>query len=109
MPAADGSLPEAEISGLISPETLDARWQEWWRQCRPVGYELRGCARATWVRFHTLPGSRRYAEDDSEYAEILRRHHVLLGEMPADEMLVVTIAWSGRREPAQREPRLAEA
>jgi hypothetical protein len=62
MPAADDSLPEAEISGLISPETLDARWQERWPRCRPVGYELRGCARATWVRFHTLSGSKRYAE-----------------------------------------------
>jgi hypothetical protein len=105
--ATDDALPEAEISGLISPQTLNERWQERWPRCRPVGYELRCCAPATWVRFHTLPGSKRYAEDDSEYAEILRRHHALLGEMPAGEVLVMTIAWSGSREPARREPRLA--
>jgi hypothetical protein len=102
-------LPEAGIGELISLATLTARWQERWPRCRPVGHELRCCARATWVRFHSLPGSKRYAEDDSEYAEILRRHHVLLGEMPeADEVLVVTTAWSGTREPTGREPRLAE-
>ena len=87
---------------------MTARWRERWPRCRPVGHELRCCARATWVRFHTLPGSKRYAEDDSEYAEILRRHHVLLSEMPqAGDVLVVTAAWSGSREPAGRQPQLA--
>lgn len=104
----DDWLPEAGIGELISLAALNARWQRQWPRCLPVGHELRCCARATWVRFHSLPGAKRYAEDDSEYAEILRRHHVLLGEMAgADEVLVVTIAWSGSREPAQREPRLA--
>ena len=108
MSAADNRVPEAGIGELISVGTLNARWHERWPRCRPVGYELRSCARATWVRFHSLPESKRYAEDDSEYAEILRRHHVLLGEMPgAGEVLVVTTAWSGSRDPASREPRLA--
>ena len=96
----DDWLPEAGIGELISLAALNARWQRRWPRCLPVGHELRCCARATWVRFHSLPGAKRYAEDDSEYAEILRRHHVLLGEMAgADEVLVVTIAWSGSRRP----------
>jgi hypothetical protein len=86
-------------SDVVDVGELGARWQERWPRCRPIGHELRGCARATWVRFHTLPGSKRYADDDGEYAEILRRHHLLLAEIPGPgKLLVITVAWSASRE-----------
>ena len=36
---------------------------------------------ARWVRFHSLPGSKRYAENEAEYACVLSRHNVVIGEL----------------------------
>lgn len=70
--------------------------------CRPVAHELKNCLHDRWVRFHSLPGSKRYADDEAEYAEILRRHvTVLAGLLSGDgpgtdrELLVVMASWSG--------------
>jgi hypothetical protein len=35
----------------------------------------------TWVRFHSLPGSKRYADSDDEYEILLARHHQVLSEL----------------------------
>jgi hypothetical protein len=93
---------------------LTARWTGAWGNCRPVGYELRACLHDRWVRFHSLPGSKRYAGNEGEYAELLRRHlTVLAGLLSRDsagserDLLVVTASWSGGPAPAPREAELA--
>lgn len=95
---------------------LDARWLSAWGACRPVGYELRSCLHDRWVRFHSLPDSQRYATNDDEHAEILRRHITVLTELlqsdhasPDQELVLVTASWSSSREPVERKADLAEA
>lgn len=90
---------------------LTALWARAWGDCRPVSYELRGCLHDRWVRFHSLPGSKRYAEDEEEYAELLRRHLAVLTELlsldggdESRELVIVTALWSGPRPT----PRTAE-
>jgi hypothetical protein len=41
---------------------------------KPVSYELRGRLHDRWVRFHSLPESKRNADDEEEYAVLIRRH-----------------------------------
>lgn len=58
-----------------------------------------------WVRFHSLPGSKQYADDEAEYQEILRRHRVLLEELASGEaagtrLVVVVGSWSTTPVPA---------
>lgn len=93
---------------------LTARWTGAWGDCRPIGHELRGCLHDRWVRFHSLPGSKRYAVDEGEYAEILHRHLTVLTELLSRdglgverELLVVTASWSGGPAPTPREGELA--
>jgi hypothetical protein len=66
------------------------------------------------VRFHSLPASKRYAQDEPDYDEMLRRHHAVLADLSAgagapgaDELLVLSTAWSGGAEPVGRDPGLA--
>jgi hypothetical protein len=75
-----------------------------------VGHELRAGAPAQWVRFHSLPESKRYPENESEYAVLLGRHHRVLDELDASlspgrspEVLVFTAVWSQTSAPADRE------
>lgn len=95
---------------------LTARWAGAWGDCRPVGHELRGCLQDRWVRFHSLPGSKRYADSDDEYAELMRRHLTVLGELLSrdgagqeGDLLALTASWSGGPAPAPREAELSRA
>ena len=93
---------------------MTARWARAWGDCRPIGHELRSCLHDRWVRFHSLPGSKRYAGGEDEYAGILGRHLTVLAELLARDgtgaerkLLVVTASWSDGPAPAPREAELA--
>lgn len=95
---------------------LTVRWVRAWGECRPVGHELRGCFQDRWVRFHSLPGSKRYAGSGDEYAELMRRHMIVLGELlcrdgagQERDLLALTASWSGGPRPAPREAELSLA
>jgi hypothetical protein len=60
---------------------LDTAWEARWPTTPPVGFLLRGYHADRWIRFHTLPDSKRYPESENEYATILNRHHTLLEEL----------------------------
>ncbi|WP_307871515.1 hypothetical protein [Micromonospora sp. M61] len=47
------------------------------------------------MRFHSLPGSKRYPDNESEYAILLDRHYTTLSELdPGAALLVVTSEWT---------------
>jgi hypothetical protein len=95
---------------------LTALWAGAWGDCRPVSYELRRYLHDRWIRFHSLPGSKRYAGNEQEYAELMRRHLAVLAELlshegadQARELVIVTASWSGDPSPAPRAAELAGA
>jgi hypothetical protein len=61
-------------------QSLTARWRTCWGG-NPIAYELRDRHADRWVRFHSLPKSKRYAETEEEYKVILDRHHCVLAEL----------------------------
>jgi hypothetical protein len=73
---------------LMSPsadllERLNDTWNENWGEAPPVAHDLRVLHSDRWVRFHSLPESKRYAETEAEYATVLLRHHAVLDELGA--------------------------
>ncbi|WP_449369309.1 DUF3885 domain-containing protein [Actinoplanes awajinensis] len=88
-------------------------WDTSWPGCPPVARVLRRGFSGQSVRFYTLPGGKRYATSDSEHAEILRRHHVLLtaifrGLGSGDGLLTaVTCSWSAASQPPPRDSAVA--
>lgn len=96
-----GRFEHGEVSDRSS--RLSALWQERWPGCAPLpggSWAPAGAQYgARWVRFHTLPESKRYADSEDESAEILRRHQVLLSDLiamsGADELVVVAVDWDG--------------
>jgi hypothetical protein len=58
----------------------------------PIAHELKHQLRDRWVRFHSLPDGKRYADSTDEWEELLRRARTLLDEAsrPGDQMMVVT-------------------
>lgn len=105
-----GSVPAVDTAGLTD------LWVGAWGDCRPVSYKLRSCLHDRWVRFHSLPGSKRYAGTEDEYAELMCRHLVVLAELlshegadQSRELVVVTASWSDAPRPAPRPAELAGA
>lgn len=79
----------------IEPAELTELWQRRWADCPPVAHELRGPYRDVWVRFHSLPGSKRYAEGQEEYAVLLDRYNTVLDELFAGtDVYVITPEWT---------------
>ncbi|MEU5116870.1 hypothetical protein AB0G64_35905 [Streptomyces longwoodensis] len=78
---------------------LTELWQQHWPRCPPIGYQLRGTYRDVWVRFHSLPESKRYAEDEGEYAVVLERYNTVLEELFAGaDVYVITPLWTTEAE-----------
>lgn len=100
---------------LTELAAFGAAWDAHWPDVAPVGYELRYRAPETWVRFHSLPESKRYPGDRSERDEVLRRHLVLLGELgvlcgtQTTDLRVITVSGSSSTTPVPREARIARA
>jgi hypothetical protein len=92
---------------------LDHAWNSSWPGCPPVAHQLRRRFPGRWVRFHTLPGSKRYATSEAEHAEILRRHHRLLTALLKDAgsgdqtLVAITCSWSATAQPTPRHPAVA--
>jgi hypothetical protein len=99
---------------LLDLGELSRVWEARWPGCRPISYELRRCAADRWVRFHSLPGSQRYAWSEEEYEVLLSRDHTILTELNAryrvegDALVVATYAWSSSPTPPPNERKVAE-
>lgn len=81
--ATDNSADRSPES--IAKEELVVRFGKfWWRHfntCGPVGYQLRSVLSERWVRFHSLPESKRYPDTERELREAIRRSTVLANEV----------------------------
>ena len=71
-----------------------------WAQAEPVGYLLREAYPSRWIRFHSLPGSKRYPTSPEEEHEVLRRHTTLLAELQGgnagEPLVVIAVDWGWR-------------
>lgn len=65
-------------------------WQHHFSDCLPVSHLFKRDLADRWFRFHSLPESKRYAEDETEVAELLARQNaVLLDVIGADSECVL--------------------
>lgn len=81
-------------------DRLSALWEERWSRTPPLAFLLRDSYPDQWVRFHSLPESKRYAETESEAAEILKRHHAVLDAIgPPDRCFVILARFASDRSP----------
>ncbi len=56
-------------------------WRSFYPGQSPISYVLREQISEKWFRIHSLPDSKRYAENQSEEQEILRRHNSVADEI----------------------------
>lgn len=62
----------------LETEKIQKLWNENFGDCPPVSYLFKYQLQNRWFRIHSLPESKRYAENESETAELLKRQNTLL-------------------------------
>lgn len=78
-----------------TPALLAALWRERRPSGPPVAHTFRTAYADRWVRFHSLPGSKRHPESEEEYATVLERYNTVLDELFTGlDVFVVTMDWS---------------
>jgi hypothetical protein len=85
-----------------------ADWDRYFPHFEPIGHRLRAAFPERWVRFHSLPGSKRYPEEEAEYSEVLARYSAILGELtrPRSQVALITTGYSDSPEPRRSYPAL---
>lgn len=84
----------------MSNDDLSELWQRQWPECPPLAHKLKHAYRDRWVRFHSLPGSKRYPGTHAEYDIVLHRYNTVLDELfHGQEVRVVTADWSDTSGP----------
>jgi hypothetical protein len=85
-----------------------SQWDHQFPDCEPVAHWLRAAFPDRWVRFHSLPGSKRYPDDESEYVTVLYSHNHILSQLvgSARKVVLLTTGYSRSRKLAGLEPEL---
>src|SRR5262249_55088788 len=97
----------AGVAGDVRKGMLDD-WKRWFPDCEPIAHHLPVVFAERWVRFHSLPGSKRYPDNEAEYATVIERHNRVLGELahPGDDVALLTTGYSETPEPVRTEREL---
>lgn len=83
-------------------------WEQRFPNCVPVAHRLRTTFAERWVRLHSLPGSKRYPENEDEYATVLSRHNRIMGDLACSGRGVIFLStgYSDSPEPVRLRPEL---
>lgn len=92
----------------MTSESFTKYWQKTYLDCPPIGYFLREAYPDIWFRIHTLPFSKRYADNKQEEKEILRRHNLLLSDLLSEggKYILITTGYSPSLSPVHSYPQL---
>ena len=71
-------------AGAMKPTDFLEHWRQRYGETPLVGHVLRRRFPRRWLRVHSLPESKRYAETDDERREILRRQNALCSDLIGD-------------------------
>ncbi|WP_345422078.1 DUF3885 domain-containing protein [Halioxenophilus aromaticivorans] len=87
-------------------EELARFWNSEFDNFAPEAHNLKHEFKSRWVRFHSLPESKRYPENEDEYLEVLRRHNIVLKELCGNrkKVFVVLPEYSEKSVPSQPQP-----
>jgi hypothetical protein len=85
------------------------KWTEHWGEALPISYRLRDQFGDRWVRFHSLPQSKRYPDGELEFEVLLGRHNAVIHELVEDSsepdvVNVITASWSDDDLAHRRDP-----
>ncbi len=91
-------------------EELISFWKNEFPNFHPQAHALKYDFSDRWVRFHSLPDSKRYSDTQEEYQQILHRHNSILQETCGYrcDIFVSLPEYSENKTPKKPEPEVAQ-
>lgn len=86
-------------------DSFRALWRSFYGDCPPLGFLLQETFPDRWVRIHSLPGSKRYAETAVELATVLSRHNTVATDLLGESAACVLVTHPHVNPLASRRPR----
>ena len=83
---------------------LSRAWDDAWSGYPPLGERLQSWFPDRWVRFHSLPGSRRYPRGRRDYQTLSTRHHTILAALGAADVYLITVGYADEDLAASSQP-----
>ena len=95
---------------MMTPLEFDGYWTKTYSGSLPIPYLLRGVYPNRWIRFHSLPESKRYPGDETEFQTVLHRHNVVLDELaePDEELVFSSTEYSETPHPIRDDRALTQ-
>lgn len=100
------TMSQLAPQSLVMPNGMqEPGFQQYWANeypaCPPIGFLLREKYKDRWFRIHSLPGSKRYPENDDEMREVLHRHNAILDALlpPGSDFALLTTGYSDEPTP----------
>jgi len=95
---------------LSQEDLMQQHFQQAWNQFHagqsPLGYKLREAGAEHWLRFHSLPGSKRYPETRAEMDTVLgRANRMAYAVLGRGEIWLVKVTFEWASQPADAEDR----
>jgi hypothetical protein len=86
---------------MLRPDELTFHWLSTYGLATP--FDLRHTLHDRWVRFHSLPESKRYAETDDERLIVLRRYNSIIDSLAenGESLLLLTTGYSDTSTPVR--------
>ncbi|MEW7292898.1 DUF3885 domain-containing protein [Aquimarina sp. 2304DJ70-9] len=81
-------------------------WNTNYPESNPIGYKLRSIYQNRWLRIHSLPESKRYAESEEDYQIILERQNELFLKLMGENADIIILI--GQYEIEQKDGFLKE-
>ncbi len=81
---------------------FEAAWKTFYPESPPIGWVLKHNEHRRWLRFHSLPQSKRYASDAAEAQIILARQNTVAIEVLGKNAPCWLVAWLYCAEPKSR-------
>lgn len=90
--AGSGAADSATVK-LRGPDHVPGRsmlvdWTKQFPGCEPIAHQPRVRFPSRWVRFHSLPESKRYPDCEGEYETVLNRFNRVLGELSQTDQTI---------------------
>ncbi len=75
---------------------LNEFWTKHFAGIQPITHTLRTLLPERWIRFHSLPNAKRYAETEDEWGLLLGRHNSIFSQLTEidTQLELVTTNWS---------------
>jgi hypothetical protein len=70
-------------AAAYTPQSFMVFWNDNYPETPPVNYHFKHYLHSRWLRIHSLPGAKRYADSSSEWDILLQRQNTLIADFVA--------------------------